>query len=572
MNDYKRADKAIKGFGDFYALFLKIVRLANRGISRHNFLRDLFKMLIRFSECDSLGFRIESSGHVSLWEVESSVEKDLYFKKSDNELEGSQFYLALVQGHFDPFKSCFTRNGSFWTGDTSLPVIFTSKKDRTIKSYHLAFGDCKSLLIIPFEIENETKGLLMFKSKKPAFFKKEDIELYEWVAQTVGFALMDQRAQSALRERVKELSCLYGISQIVRRPGITLEEIFERIVEILPPAFQYPEIAAARIHFDDRYYQSSGFKESCFSLISNITVNNVLRGFVEVFYLAQRFEFEENPFLEEEQNLIDGIAKQISLIVEGRKAEEDKKKLEVQLRHADRLATIGELAAGVAHELNEPLGNILGFAQLARKSPELLEKTGKDLERIIQASLHAREVVKKLLIFARLVPARKSRVNLNRIVEDGLYFLEFRFAKEGIELERFLDPDLPDIIADPGQLNQVLVNLVVNSIQAMPGGGTLVVKTKAYSDHVELTVEDNGIGMNAEVKSQIFLPFYTTKSIEQGTGLGLAVVHGIVTSHGGKIEVDSKEGEGSRFTIKLPVSDVQDSGGASITHNFDFIQ
>jgi len=558
MNRINKTDKTLKAFGDFYALSLKILRLANRGVSRPEFLRELFKMLIQFSDCDTLGFRIESDGNVSLWEVESAAEKDLHFKKPENELEGKQFYLELVQGHFDPCKSFFTRNGSFWTGDTTRPIIFTSIKDRTIKSYHLAFDDYNSLMLIPFEIERETKGLLVFKSRKPAFFKKEEIELYEWVAQTVGFALMDQRAQSALRERVKELSCLYGISQIVRKPGSTLKEVFERIVEILPPAFQYPEFAVARIHFDNLSYQSSGFKKSRYSLISNITANGVSRGFVEVFYLAQRFDFEGNPFLEEEQNLIDGIAKQISLIVEGRKAEEDKQKLEVQLRHADRLATIGELAAGVAHELNEPLGNILGFAQLARKSPALLEETGKDLERIIQASLHAREVVKKLLIFARQVPARKSRVNLNRIVEDGLYFLEFRFAKEGIELERHLYPGIPDITADQGQLNQVLVNLVVNSIQAMPGGGKLVVQTRAYSDYVALIVEDNGIGMNTEVKTQIFLPFFTTKSIDQGTGLGLAVVHGIVTSHGGSIEVDSKEGEGSRFTIKLPISEEQD--------------
>ncbi|MEW5817239.1 MAG: ATP-binding protein [Spirochaetota bacterium] len=277
------------------------------------------------------------------------------------------------------------------------------------------------------------------------------------------------------------------------------------------------------------------------------------KGFVEVVYNAEPFEFDENPFLEEERHLIEGVSKQISLIIEGRKAEEDRHKLQGQLRHADRLATIGELAAGVAHELNEPLGNILGFAQLAKKTSGLPVQTVHDLEKIVQASLHAREIVKKLLIFSRQIPAVKSRVNLNQIAREGLYFLESRCVKEGIELVRKLSPDLPDITADPAQLHQVLVNLVVNSIQAMPGGGRLTVQTRVMTDYAALIVEDTGVGMRDEVKSQIFIPFFTTKEIGQGTGLGLPVVHGIVSSHGGTIDVESKEGEGTRFMVLFPL-------------------
>jgi signal transduction histidine kinase len=217
----------------------------------------------------------------------------------------------------------------------------------------------------------------------------------------------------------------------------------------------------------------------------------------------------------------------------------------------------------VAHELNEPLGNILGFAQLIKKAAELPELVGVDIKKIVQASLHAREVVKKLLIFARQVPTQKSRINLNKIVNDGLYFLESRCAKEGIEVIRDLCPELPNIVCDPAQLNQVLVNLVVNAIQAMPGGGQLTVRTHVEEGRVALSVEDTGKGISEEVKRQIFNPFFTTKEVGKGTGLGLPVVHGIVTSHGGTIQVESREGQGSRFTIQLPLPEPRKGNAGS---------
>ena len=240
------------------------------------------------------------------------------------------------------------------------------------------------------------------------------------------------------------------------------------------------------------------------------------------------------------------------MIIEGHEAAEYKARVQEQLRHADRLVTIGQLAAGVAHELNEPLGGILGFAQLIQKSCELPEQSKRDLEKIVLASLHAREIVKKLLIFARQMPAKVGEVNLNKLVKEGLYFIESRFAKEGIEYEVKLSDDMPNIIADMSQLHQVLVNLTVNAIQAMPNGGKLTIQTYFDFDNVTLVVEDTGVGMSEEIIKQIFIPFFTTKDDAHGTGLGLPVVHGIVISHGGTIDVESKSGVGSKFIVKLP--------------------
>lgn len=364
-----------------------------------------------------------------------------------------------------------------------------------------------------------------------------------------------KESEHALQERVKELTCLYSLAKLIERPGISLEEILEGIVKLLPPAWLYPEIASARIILDGHSYSTPNFQDGEQKQSADIVVAEEPRGSIEVVYSEKKPELDEGPFLLEERNLIEAIAREIALIIERKQTEEDKERLQEQLRHADRLATIGQLSAGIAHELNEPIGSILGFAQLVKKYPELSEQAMQDIEKITKASLHAREVVKKLMLFARQMPPRKIRLNLNQVIEEGLYFLEARCVKEGIKVARSLSPNLPEIIADSAQMTQVLVNIVVNAIQAMPGGGKLTLRTNAADRFVSLTVEDTGVGMSEKVVKQVFLPFFTTKDVGQGTGLGLPVVHGIITSHGGSINVDSKVGQGTKFEIQLPIAE-----------------
>ncbi len=168
----------------------------------------------------------------------------------------------------------------------------------------------------------------------------------------------------------------------------------------------------------------------------------------------------------------------------------------------------------MAHELNEPLATILAFAQLAEKQPGIPQQTARDLGKIVKASLHAREIIKKLMFFARQMPPRKKLVDLNGVIEDGLYFLESRCAKSGIRVRRRLSRRIPPIVADPSQLNQVLVDLLVNAVQAMPRGGTLRIATRLSRQCAVLAVEDDGIGMDEEVLKKIFVPFFTTKDVQ----------------------------------------------------------
>jgi signal transduction histidine kinase len=407
-------------------------------------------------------------------------------------------------------------------------------------------------MITPISVENENIGILKMIRSNLNYFSEEDVMFYEAIVQSLGIALNHRRAQVELQERVKELTCLIAIAKVVELPNISLQGILKKIVKLLPPAWLYPEIASARIWLDGNSYTTPDFQSSDIKQSADIVVSGIKRGIVELIYSEERPELDEGPFLKEERNLIDTLAREIAHIVERKQTEEDKDKLQEQLRHADRLATIGQLSAGVAHELNEPIGSILGFAQLVQKDAEISDQAKIDVEKIKNASLHAREVIKKLMLFARQMPPQKIKVNLNQIIQDGLYFLESRCAKEGIEVVRHLSPSLPDVTADPAQMTQVLVNTVVNAIQAMPTGGRLTIKTLASEEFVSLVVADTGEGMDKNVKRQIFQPFFTTKDVGMGTGLGLSVVYGIITSHGGSIDVDSKIGQGTKIRIQLP--------------------
>ncbi len=362
----------------------------------------------------------------------------------------------------------------------------------------------------------------------------------------------DQTAR-ALRERVKELSCLYRINRVSEGAIGSPDDMFRRIVELIPPAWQYPEIASARIVLDGKRYETPGFDESFQRQSSEVVVDAKCRGAVDVIYREARPALDEGPFLNDERNLLDAIARQIAVIVEHQDAEEERAHLQKQLMHADRLATIGQLAAGVAHELNEPLSSILGFAQLLTRDPEMPEGATQDIRKIVTASLHAREIIKKLLLFARQTPTLKGPVDINGVVVGAIDLFRHHFEKEGIELACVLCPEMPVLEADAGQLTQMLVNLVVNAVQAMPKGGRLVVQTHVQDGHVVCSVEDTGVGMTEEVLDRLFVPFFTTKEVNQGTGLGLPVVHGIVTAHGGTIEVASTPDKGTTFTIRLPI-------------------
>jgi len=373
-----------------------------------------------------------------------------------------------------------------------------------------------------------------------------------------GYQRMEEKIlredRAKLIERNKELSCLYEIAKIVAHTETTVAEVLQAIVDVLPSAFQYPDQVCARIIVADKIYITEGFAESGHVLRDTLQLEAPPHGAVEVFY-HQREGFAEDleiGFFPEERKLLQAIAHQVSLMIDIKLANEKRAELENQLRHADRLAKVGQLTAGVAHELNEPLAGILGFAQLAKKKIDEPAQTARYLDKIIQSALHAREIIKKMMLFSSPMPQHKSKTDLNQVLAEGMAFIEPRFFKAAIRFTTDLDPKLPPILADASQITQVLINLVINAIHAMDSRGTLTLRTVGTDRAVQMIVKDSGIGMDQQTKEQIFLPFFSTKDMDHGTGLGLSVVHGIVSAHDGTVEVESRIGQGTTFTITFP--------------------
>jgi two-component system NtrC family sensor kinase len=231
------------------------------------------------------------------------------------------------------------------------------------------------------------------------------------------------------------------------------------------------------------------------------------------------------------------------------------RELRVRLMESDRLAAVGELVAGVAHEVNNPLSSISAFAQLLLRDGELTAQQRESIEVIRAETMRASQVVKDLLAFARRSEVQSAPLDLNGVVGRTLRMRQYQFSEGSVRVESELAADLPSVMGDARQLQQVCLNLLTNAVQAMsPGGGVLQVRTYQANDRVRLEVKDTGPGIAVDARAHIFEPFFTTKKEGEGTGLGLSVSYGIVTTHGGTIEVVETGPAGTTFRVTLPAA------------------
>ena len=229
--------------------------------------------------------------------------------------------------------------------------------------------------------------------------------------------------------------------------------------------------------------------------------------------------------------------------------------MESRLFQSQRVAALGQLLSGIAHEINNPLTSILGYAQLLLRRSNGSDRDA-DARRILEEAERASRIVKNLLLFAREARLEHTLVNLNEIAERTVALRSYEQRLENIRLERSLDPHLPLIHADAAQLLQVLLNLVVNAEQAIlqrSDRGRIWLTTRHVSDRVALEVADDGPGVSPEIVGRIFDPFFTTKPPGVGTGLGLSILYGIVQQHGGEVTVEDRPGGGAIFRVELPV-------------------
>jgi len=232
----------------------------------------------------------------------------------------------------------------------------------------------------------------------------------------------------------------------------------------------------------------------------------------------------------------------------------DRSELEKKLVQADKLSSIGLLAAGVAHEVNTPLAVISTYAQMLAKQISGDEQKAPLLEKIARQTFRASEIVNSLLNFSRTSPTEFVSVELNKVIRETLTLLEHQLSKASVEVKLAFDESLPRIKGNPGKLQQVFLNLFLNARDAMESGGVLAVTTSSADGLVKVVVGDSGAGIVRENLERIFDPFFTTKMAKKGTGLGLSVSYGIVREHGGNIEVSSELGAGTRFQLSFPES------------------
>jgi PAS domain S-box-containing protein len=491
-------------------------------------------------------------------------------------------------------------------------------------------------------------------------------------------AILQERTHD-LWERVKEINCLYSISELTEKRTIPLDEVLKGTVDRIPFGWRYPEITCARVVLGDQEFETRNFRETVWKLVNDISVHGEKVGTVEVYYLEEKPLVDEGPFINQEIDLLDAIAKHLGRFIERLKSREalreseekyrtvfentgnatiiveedttislvntkfevlsgfpkeeiegkkswieffakddlaemkeyhhavrinpnaaptnyearfidrqgnmrsvllsvslipgtkktvesilditERKKLEEQMLHTEKLASIGTLAAGVAHEINNPLAIMLGFTDLLlEKVPENSEAC--DILKTIQKQgNNAKRIVENLLSFVRYKEHREEDVDINKSIEEVFAVKGNAFTLNKISLIRDMEEAVPMVRGDPNELQQVFFNIINNAIAAMKGGGTLTIKTRAIDidgrQGIETSISDTGVGIKPEHRQRIFDPLFTTKKVGEGTGLGLTVSYAIVKKYGGNLTFATKAaGEspepGTTFVITLP--------------------
>lgn len=356
-----------------------------------------------------------------------------------------------------------------------------------------------------------------------------------------------ENISNLLDERVKELNCLYEISKICQEYNQPFNATINEIIEAIPQGWQSPKKLKTYITFDKEVFGNNPKITPPIVASSDIIIADEKRGEVVVYYKDNK-----HTFLAEEQPLLDKVGTEIAIFVERFEQRENEKMMAEKMRYNDRLAVLGELTAGIAHELNTPLGNILGYAELLKKA-EVNPVKKADAQKIISSAKNAREIVKRLMYFSCEMPQQFGVANINEQIEENIGLLQKQLTDNKVQLKLILAHNIPLARLDKLQFSQILFNLILNAIKAMDQKGEITITTALKSENIELRIKDNGIGINKENKTKIFQPFFTTKPKGEGTGLGLSVVHGIIQNHKGTINVSSEPNKGTEFIITFPI-------------------
>jgi PAS domain S-box-containing protein len=408
---------------------------------------------------------------------------------------------------------------------------------------------------IPFKVKQQTIALLALGRKRSGdFVNSEDLELLQTLANHAAMAMENARLYQNLRGQVQTVERLkeYNVNIVESIDvGVLVLDLDNQVTgwnRSLEQITKVPRQDAVGRPLD------ALFDADFVSAVAGLTHRSRFEP-KEIFHLYRHplrtrdgqsviANLSIAPLIGQEQETYGTVVILADI--------SERVKLEDQLVQSEKLASIGMLAAGVAHEVNTPLTGISSYAQLLLQKYPAEHPDRKVLERIESQTFRASRIVNALLNLARQKQSELAPLDLHMILAETLALLEHELKKSRVKVARELAADLPAVLGDSNKLQQVFLNLILNSRDAMPEGGTVTLRTRFHSGRVEVEVADTGAGIPPEALPKIYDPFFTTKRIGEGTGLGLALSYGIVRDHGGTIEVESEVGRGTTMTLNFP--------------------
>ena len=348
-----------------------------------------------------------------------------------------------------------------------------------------------------------------------------------------------------LEKNELELGAAYGLSEQYLSKGPVLSskmvmELYEKNrVFIIDDIWKDPRVQ----------YPQEAWDEGITTILDlSITLQEHLIGIIRIFFS------EEKKFSPEDLDFLVAIARQCACAIERARAfEEQKSRYDQLIVQTEKLSALGRMAAGIAHEINNPLSGILLYSSNMRKKVQDDGPLREGLDIIIQETIRCRGIIQDLLEFSREKEPHRVMAHMNTTIEKVLALLENTFYFHHIILAKDLCQDIPECLMDPNQIHQVFLNLLLNAVEAIRENGIITIRTHVDNDNNNIVamVEDTGCGISQEDLPRIFEPFYSTKA--KGTGLGLAVTYGIIKNHGGELKVFSRQEQGTQFVVEVPI-------------------
>ncbi len=407
---------------------------------------------------------------------------------------------------------------------------------------------------IPCTVQGRVIAVLgLGKTSEGDFLSSEDVELLEALAGYIGIAIQNARLYASLEQKVSQYERLKDFNENIVESisvgvfAVDLEDRIEFWNSQMEVMYALPRSEALGKRLGDLFV--NGFAEEFYRVRPHPGIHNLYKfrlqtpaGETRIANIAIAPLVTRNFSVIGRLIIVDDVTERLEL--------------ESQLSQAEKLSSIGLLAAGVAHEVNTPLAVISSYAQMLGKQLQSDPKKSEVLEKITRQTFRASEIVNSLLNFSRTSGTEFAEVNVNKIIQDTLTLLEHQFKTGRVKVVHNLAPDLPAVYGNAGKLQQVFLNLFLNAKDAMPSGGTLRVDT-TNGTGVNVLISDTGAGIAQEHLDRIYDPFFTTKNSprdgKRGTGLGLSVTYGIIQEHAGKIRVESKLGTGTTFYLEFPL-------------------